>query len=390
MTYMEALECPKCKKTYSPYKPHNLCTCGSPLLVSYNLSLAKKRVKRESFKDRPEHLWRYKELLPVVDEKNIVSLMEGWTPLFDIEKLGSSLGFKDLKMKDESFNPTGTFKARGASVGVSKAKELQLLELAMPTAGNAGGAWAAYSAKADIHIHIAMPLDAPEVTKKEVVISGADLYLVDGLISDAGEMISKAAQSYGWFEVSTLKEPYRIEGKKTMGFELIEQLNWRVPDVILYPCGGGVGIIGIWKAIKEMEEMGFIPRGKRPKMVAVQAEGCAPIVAAYNQKEKRAKFWERAETIAGGIRVPAALGDFLILESIYESGGASVSVSDHEILEAMKQVMCTEGVFISPEGAACVAALKELAERGVISSDDTTVVLNTGTGLKYVDLIEDA
>lgn len=380
------LECPKCKTTFSPVKPHSLCTCGSPLLVQYNLHQYRELDRDEVLIGEESSLWRYENLLPVVDREHRLTLGEGWTPLLEMKRLGSKLDLPHLFVKDEGLNPTGTFKARGAAIGVSRAKELGLKDLCMATAGNAGGAWAAYGARGGIPLHLVMPVDAPEITKIEGVMAGASVYLVQGLLSHAGSIVGKAAKKYGWFDVSTLKEPYRIEGKKTMGYEIVEQLGFRVPDVIIYPCGGGVGLIGIWKALQEMEELGWI-KGERPRMVAVQASGCAPIVKAFQEEKKEALYWEGAETIAGGLRVPQARGDFLILEALYESGGMALSVSDESMREAMSVVMESEGLFFCPEGAATVAAVKRLREDGWLSKEDMTVLLNTGTGLKYPSLV---
>lgn len=381
------LDCPQCGATFSAEKPFSLCVCGSPLLVQYNLKEYKEKKREEIIDTKEASLWRYKQLLPVLKKEHQITLGEGWTPLLEMKRLGSALHLPNLWMKDEGLNPTGTFKARGAAVGISKAKELGLKDLCMATAGNAGGAWATYGARGGMRLHLLMPVDAPDITKKEGVMAGASVYLVHGLLSHAGAIIEKASKKYGWFDVSTLKEPYRIEGKKTMGYEIIEQLGWRIPDVIIYPCGGGVGLIGIWKALREMEELGWIT-GKRPKMVAAQAEGCAPIVKAFQEGKKRAMPWEGAETIAGGLRVPSARGDFLILEALYESGGRALSVSDESIREAMREVMEREGLFLCPEGAATVAAVKRLKDDGWLSKEESITLINTGTGLKTPDLIE--
>lgn len=382
---MHHLECPKCKECYSTDHSINLCKCGSPLLVKVNMVQVKKVLNMPKLVQRCFNLWRYIELLPV-NEENIISLGEGGTPLYKLNNMGKKLELVNLYLKDEGLNPTGTFKARGASVGISKVKELGISEICMPTAGNAGGAWASYAAKAKIKAHIYMPKDAPDLAKKESYLAGAEVKLIDGLISDAGSMSSKASNKYGWFDVATLKEPYRIEGKKTMGFEIAEQMNWEIPDWVIYPAGGGVGLIGIWKAILELEELGWT-NGKRPKMVAVQADGCAPIVRAYNAGEKESVFWENAQTIAGGIRVPKALGDFLVLDAIYKSGGCAIAVSDDDIVDAMKEMAVEEGLFICPEGAANLVALKKLIAENAINNVDKVVLLNTGTGLKYAELI---
>ncbi len=382
MSYFSHLYCPKCSETYEKNRPVNLCKCGGPLLASYNLKSAGE-FKKEDLKGRPENMWRYREMLPVEDPKNIVSLGEGYTPIFSLKRLGEKLGLENLCCKDEGLNPTGSFKARGAAAGISRIRELGIKEIAMPTAGNAGGAWASFGARAGIKAHIAMPADAPEITKTECAVAGASVYLVNGNIADAGKIIGEGAKKYGWFEVSTLKEPYRIEGKKTMGYEILEQMNWDPPDYIFYPTGGGVGIIGIWKAIKEMEELGWIDGKKKPKMVSVQAEGCAPIVRAYERGESFATEWTEPETIAAGIRVPKALGDFLVLEAIRDSGGTAIAVSDGEIKKAMEETARLEGMFICPEGAANVVALEKLVERGWINTQEKVLLLNTGAGIKY-------
>jgi len=387
MSFVRCLECPKCHATYAASEVNNLCRCGSPLLVRYDLERLGQAVKKEDLKGRRADLWRYWEFLPLEREENIVSLGEGFTPIFTAGNLGQEYGFKHLYVKDEGLNPTGTFKARGAATGVSKAKELGIKTIAMPTAGNAGGAWSSYGAKAGMEMVIAMPVDAPDLAKKECVACGARTYLVKGLISDAGKIIAGGVKKYGWFDASTLKEPYRIEGKKTMGLEIAEQFNWELPDAVLYPTGGGVGIIGIWKALQELQAIGWI-KGPLPKMISVQAEGCSPVVRAFEAGKKESEFFEGAQTVAGGIRVPKALGDFLVLEAIYESGGTAVSVSDGEIMAAVKDIARTEGMFICPEGAAAVAGAQKLLAKGFLSPDEKVVVLNTGTGLKYPDLVE--
>jgi threonine synthase len=387
MSFVTFLECPKCHATYDAKEVHNLCRCGSPLLVRYDLESLGNTVKKEDLKGRRADLWRYWEFLPVEKEENIVSLGEGFTPIFSADRLGQELGFKHLYIKDEGLNPTGTFKARGAEVGVSKAKELVIKAIAMPTAGTAGGAWSSFGAKAGMEMIIAMPIDAPDLAKKECVISGAKTYLVKGLISDAGKIIAQGVKKYGWFDASTLKEPYRIEGKKTMGLEIAEQFNWELPDAVLYPTGGGVGIIGIWKALQELQAIGWI-KGPLPKMISVQAEGCSPIVKAFREGKKESEFFEGAQTIAGGIRVPKALGDFLVLEAIYESHGTAVSVTDEEIKKAVEKVARTEGMFICPEGAAAVAGAEKLLASGFFKPEEKVVVLNTGSGLKYPELVE--
>ncbi len=388
MSYYSYLECSKCGKKYSKDEPHNLCECGGPLLVRYDFDEIKKMVDKNIFKTRKKGLFRFKELLPIDDENNIVTLGEGDTPITEARTLGRRIGFENLYIKDEGLNPTGTFKARGAAVGVSKAKELGIKTIAMPTAGNAGGAWSAYSAKAGIKLVVAMPQDAPELAKKEAYIYGAKTYLVKGLISDAGKIISRGVKKHGWFDAATLKEPYRIEGKKTMGIEIAEYFDWEFPDSILYPTGGGVGIIGIWKAFNELRQLGWI-KDKIPKLISVQAEGCNPIVKAFNKKKDVSEFCSGANTIAGGIRVPKALGDFIVLDAIKKSGGTAVQVKDSEILDSINLIARTEGLFICPEGAALVAAVEKLRKSNFLKSNEKIVLLNTGSGLKYPNLVSE-
>jgi threonine synthase len=335
---------------------------------------------------RKANLWRYWELLPVEKEENVVFLGEGMTPLLPLKNLGSTLGINNLYLKDEGLIPTGTFKARGAAVGVSKAKELGIKVLAMPTNGNAGGSWAAYCAKAGIKAVIVMPKDAPIINRKEVAIAGAGLYLVDGLISDAGKIVGRAIAEYGWYDASTLKEPYRIEGKKTMGLEIAEQFDWKVPDVIIYPTGGGVGIIGIYKGLKELQEIGWIGE-KMPRLVSVQSTGCAPVVKAWEERRRESTFWEHSRTIAFGLNVPKALGDFLILDAIYSTNGCALAVEDNEILQSQQMLATHEGIFSCPEGAATLSAAIRLARDGWIKPNERVVLLNTGTGLKYPETV---
>jgi threonine synthase len=384
--YVSHLLCPKCDKTYESEKLIQLCECGSPLLVKYDLSKVQNVFRKEKLKERPPTLWRYRELLPVKDEKNIVCLGEGMTPLLTLKNLGPQVDMPNLYMKDEGIIPTGTFKARGAAVGVSRAKELGVKVLAMPTNGNAGAAWAAYCAPAGIEAVIIMPEDAPPIPRGECAIAGASLYLVKGLISDAGKIVARAVADYGWFDASTLKEPYRIEGKKTMGLELAEQFDWEMPDVILYPTGGGVGIIGIYKSLMELKEMGWVS-GKLPRLVSVQSTGCAPIVKAFEENRTHSEFWENAKTCAFGITVPKALGDFLVLDAIYKTDGCAIAVSDDEILKASAQLAGAEGTFICPEGAATLSAAIKLRKSGWIKSEDRVVLLNTGSGLIYPETV---
>jgi threonine synthase len=344
-------------------------------------------VTRADIAGRAPTLWRYRELLPVREESNVVTMGEGMTPMLPLPSYGAAIGVPNLLMKDEGLIPTGTFKARGAAVGVSRAAELGVKGVAMPTNGNAGAAWAAYAARAGLKSLIAMPVDAPPITRAECVAAGSELYLVDGLIGDAGKLINAAvATRPGYQEVSTLKEPYRLEGKKTMGYEIAEQLGWRMPDVILYPAGGGVGLIGIYKAILEMRELGWID-GDLPRLVAVQADGCAPIVEAFESGALTSTAFPDAHTVAFGITVPKALGDFLVLEAVRATEGTAIAVSDAELLEEQHRLALHEGTFICPEGAACMAAARQLRESGWLRPEDRTVVLNTGMGLKYPETV---
>jgi len=380
--YVTHLQCPKCREKYKSEHLIQLCKCGSPLLVHYDLEKVTAVLSRDKLAGRRTDLWRYSELLPVKNAGNIVSLGEGMTPLLRLENLGSEISLANLYMKDEGILPTGTFKDRGAATGVSRAKELGVNILIMPTNGNAGAAWASYAARAGMRAVIVMPKDAPSINRIEVAITGASLFLVDGTISDAGKIVQRAVETFGWFDASTLKEPYRIEGKKTIGLELAEQSDWIPPDVIIYPTGGGVGLIGIHKAMQELQQIGWIS-GKLPRMVAVQSAGCAPIVRAWNQNKKESTVWENPQTLAFGITVPKALGDFLVLDAIYETNGCAIEVSDDNILAAHAMLASREGRFVCPEGAATLAGALKLAQSGWIKPDDKVVLVNTGTGLKY-------
>ena len=383
---IEKLYCPKCQKEYSADDIHQLCECGSPLLVRYDTEKAKRTLTAAALSGRVNSLWRYREILPVKDDANIVSLGEGMTPIIPLREAGRKAGIPSLLMKDEGVIPTGTFKARGAAVGISKAKELGVKELAMPTNGNAGAAWSVYSARAGIKANIIMPEDAPKITRNECAAAGASLYLVKGLISDCGKIVAASIKEHGWYDASTLKEPYRIEGKKTMGLEIAEQLGFKFPDVVLYPTGGGVGIIGIHKAFTELKEMGLV-KGELPRLVAVQAQGCSPIVRAYKDHKAESVFFENSSTVAFGINVPKALGDFLVLKAVYETDGCAVDVTDDEILKALTELAQTEGTFVCPEGAAIYAAARKLREDGFIKENDRVVLLNTGAGIKYPDTL---
>lgn len=331
-------------------------------------------------------MWRYRELLPVRERGQIVSLGEGYTPLLPAPHLGSVVDLPHLWVKDEGLNPTGTFKARGSACGTSMARALGIEEVALPTAGNAGAAWACYGAAAGVRVHVAMPADAPLTNQVECRLYGADVTLVDGLISDATRVVEAGIRARGWFDVSTLREPYRIEGKKTLGLEIVEQLGWEPPDAIVFPAGGGVGIIGIWRAVGQLREMGWIDRV--PRLVATQAEGCAPIVKAFDEGKDEAEFWEGARTIAAGLRVPKPLGDFLVLRAVRETGGTAVAVSDEEILDAMGALSRTAGIVAAPEGAAALAAAIRLRERGDFGPGDRIVLVNTGSGIKYPGAME--
>ncbi|MFC4950914.1 threonine synthase [Pseudonocardia sp. GCM10023141] len=358
---------------------------GAPLLARYDLERVAGTVSPAQIATRPPDLWRYRELLPVRDPAHVVTLGEGMTPLLALPRHGARLGVPLLRMKDEGLIPTGAFKARGAAVGVSRAAELGVRGIAMPTNGNAGAAWACYAARAGLRSLIAMPVAAPEITRRECVAAGAELYLVDGLIGDAGAMIAKAvADRDGYQDTSTLKEPYRIEGKKTMGYEIVEQLGWRAPDVILYPTGGGVGIIAIHKALLELKELGWL-RGELPRLVAVQAAGCAPIVDAFASGATESTAPADPHTVAFGITVPKALGDFLVLDTVRSTGGTAIAVTDEELLAAQLQLARDEGAWVCPEGAACFAAVGQLRESGWLTGAEDVVVLNTGSGLIYPD-----
>ena len=379
------LECALCGLRHEAQRLHNLCRdCSKPLLVHYDLHKAQRSLTRESLRSRRADLWRYREVLPVEDEENIVSLGEGWTPLLSANRLGELVGVADLYIKDESQNPTQSFKARGMTTAISMAKELGVTKLAVPSAGNAAGALAAYSAKAGLECFIFMPRDTPRANVVECEQMGAHVTLMDGLITDCGAEVGRRKESEGWFDVSTLKEPYRVEGKKTLGYELAEQLDWELPDVIIYPTGGGTGLIGMWKAFQEMEQMGWIG-AKRPRMVTVQAAGCAPIVRAFEEGKRFADEFPNAATTASGLRVPKAVGDFLILDALRDSGGSAVAVTDEELIAATREIGSSEGVFCAPEGAACLPALRKLKERGLIDKSDRVVLFNTGAGVKYLE-----
>jgi threonine synthase len=381
-TFVTHLECSMTGERYPADELHNLSRAGKPLLVRYDLAGVKKSLSREALAQRPRDLWRYRELLPVRRIEDIVSLGEAVTPIVAMPKLAKMLATTEILVKDESRLPTGSFKARGLALAVSMAKALGVAHMAMPTNGNAGAALAAYASRAGIKTTVFCPQDTPEVNVREIALQGATVYRVNGLIDDCGKIVTQGQAKVGWFDTSTLKEPYRIEGKKTMGLELAEQLGWELPDVVLYPTGGGTGLIGMWKAFAELEAIGFIGK-KRPRMVAVQAAGCAPIVRAYDAGAEHAPRWEDAQTMAAGIRVPQAIGDFLVLRAVRESAGFAMAVADAAISAAIDEVARAEGLLLCPEGAATYAALKQGIADGRIRRDERALLFNCATGLKY-------
>jgi threonine synthase len=384
--FLTHLECSACGLRHDGSRLQNLClSCGKPLFAIVDLAAASRTLKRETLATREKSLWRYREVLPLPGDAQPVSLGEGGTPLLRAQKFGGNI---DLWIKDESINPTQSFKARGMSVAVSMAKHLGATKLAVPSAGNAGGALAAYAARAGLEAHIFMPRDTPRANIVECRELGAHVTLINGLITDCGAEIARRKTKEGWFDVSTLKEPYRVEGKKTLGYELAEQFNWELPDLILYPTGGGTGLIGMWKAFDEMQALGWIGT-KRPRMFAVQATGCAPIVCAFEAGEKSAGEFPNAHTIASGLRVPKAIGDFLILNILRQSNGGAIAVADKEMIRITREVGSNEGLFVAPEAAACLAALKSLRSAGKIHSGERMLILNTGSGIKYLDCYQD-
>ena len=383
------LECANCRLRHEAGVIQNLCVeCGKPLLVRYDLEAAAQTLTKNSLSERESSLWRHREVLPVQDWNNTVSFGEGWTPLLGAQRLADTLPIKlNLYVKDEGQNPTQSFKARGMTTAISMAKELGVKKVAVPSAGNAAGALAAYAARAGMEAYIFMPSDTPRANIVECQQTGANVTLVDGLITDCGKIVAERKEAEGWFDVSTLKEPYRVEGKKTMGYELGEQLSWELPDVILYPTGGGTGLIGMWKAFDEMQQMGWIG-DKRPRMISVQSSGCAPIVRAFENGERFAAEFENAATVASGLRVPKAIGDFLILDALRESNGTAVAVSDEELIKAVGEIGALTGIFCAPEGAACLPALRKLVEQDLVKEGETVVIFNTGSGVKYLEAFE--
>ncbi len=377
MAAISYFECSRCGEHFSADVARNVClTDGGPLYVRYDLAAIRQNTSRDSVADGPASMWRYGAILPDAEP---VTLGEGMTPML------RSLKYKNLLIKDEGLNPTGSFKARGMSAALTMARHYGIKKLAAPSAGNAGGALACYAAAAGLEAYVFMPKDVPFANRIEVEASGAHLTLVDGLISDCGRMVAERKDAEGWFDVSTLKEPFRVEGKKTMGYEVAEQLGWRLPDAILYPTGGGVGLIGMWKAFEEMEQLGWIPDGKRPKMICVQANGCAPIIKALQEDKPTSEMWQNAHTLAAGLRVPKAYGDFIILDIVRRSGGTAVAVGDDEIMAAVKRMASDEGIFAAPEGAAALAAYEALLNQGFLKVSDEVVLFNTGSGYKYLD-----
>ena len=389
MSYFTHLDCSSgCGAgPFDPRERHFLCpSCGLPLLARYDLKAAR-AWKKESLAGREPNMWRYREMMPLLPGDVPITLGEGFTPLLHAKRLGGSLGLERLFIKDESLNPTNSFKARGQSAAVTRAKALGATTIALPSAGNAGNAAAAYSAAAGLKCEVFLPRDAKQPFIDECRLYGAHVTLVDGLITDAGKLAAETGKPLGWYDVSTMKEPYRVEGKKTMGYELAEQFGWTLPDWIIYPTGGGTGLIGMWKAFAEMEAIGWLSSGQRPKMVTVQAEGCAPIVRAFEQGAERAATWENAHTVADGLRVPRAIGDFLILKAIRESGGTAVAVSDAAMVQDMLAIGSLEGVSAAPEGGAALSAIRHLVTNGRIKPHETVVLFNTGGAMKYFDVL---
>jgi threonine synthase len=388
VSYFSYLECsvPCGAPRLNPRERHHLCQCGAPLLARYDLAAARSWA-RASLAGRTPTLWRYREMMPVFDGEEPVTLGEGFTPLVHARRLGAATGLDHLYVKDESLNPTNSFKARGQSAAVTRAKYLGATTLSVPSAGNAGNALAAYAACAGLHAEVFLPKDVKPPFERECRLYGAEVTLVDGLITDAGRIAAERGAPLGWYDVSTLKEPYRIEGKKTMAYELAEQLGWKWPDWIIYPTGGGTGMVGMWKAFEELEQIGWMPRTRRPRMVSVQADGCAPIVRAFQQGAEKAAMWEHAATVADGLRVPRAIGDFLILRAIRESGGTALSVPDQEMVDGMIEIGSAEGISAAPEGGAALAAIRRLVGNGTIRSSETVVLFNTGGALKYLDVL---
>ncbi|HTB84078.1 MAG TPA: threonine synthase [Candidatus Sulfotelmatobacter sp.] len=390
MNFVTHLECANCGEQYDAGRPHGLCVkCQRPLWVKYNLAAVGKNFSKKDLAGRASSLWRYRELLPVMDPAKIVSLAETMTPLVAVNRIAGQMGVKNLLVKDESRLPTGSFKARGMAMAVTMANEFGIRRLAAPTAGNAGGAMAAYAARAGMEAYVFMPQDTPVINAKECWLAGAKTFYVNGLINDCGRIVGEGKTKKGWFDLSTLKEPYRIEGKKTMGLELAEQLDWELPDVILYPTGGGTGLIGMWKAFAELEQLGWLVSSRKPRMISCQSDGCAPIATAFAKGERFAVKFENAATIASGVRVPVAVGDFMILDAVRASGGTAVAVPENTIAPWMKKSISLEGLAICPETAVCFSALEMLLARGEIKPDERIVVFNTGAAQKYPEAVKE-
>ena len=385
--YLSHLECSKTGKTYNASLIHNLSEAGAPLLARYDMDRAKKTLKPENLSNRRRDMWRYHEMMPQRDAEQLITLGEGGTPLRHARRFSEAYGLDQVYIKDESVNPTGSFKARGLSAAVNAALERGVKAFAIPTAGNAGGALAAYAALAGVSAHVFMPKDTPAAFRIECESAGAEVVLVDGLISDCGKQVAALKESKGWFDVSTLKEPYRLEGKKTMGYELFEQFSGSLPDTIFYPTGGGTGLIGMWKAFDEMEQLGWIG-SQRPRMISVQAAGCAPVVKAWKDGAEKAEFWEGAHTCASGLRVPGAVGDFLMLRAIRESNGSAIAVTDDEMMHYSNEIARLTGIFPAPEGGAVLAAMLKMKETGDIAKDERVALFNTGSGYKYLEAFQ--
>lgn len=384
-SFLEDLTCTTCKQSYSADQIQTFCTeCNAPLLANYHLDTLRGKLDRDELSYRQKGMWRWSELLPVNEQSNIVSLGEGDTPLIHLRNIGKALGLTDLYIKEEGMNPTGSFKARGLSVAVSKAKELSIKKIVLPSAGNAGGALAAYAASAGINTRIYMPKSSPTANIIEARMTGAEVNLVNGTITEAGKFAQEIADQEGWFNMATFKEPYRVEGKKIMGYEIAERFSWKLPDVIIYPTGGGTGLVGMWKAFMEIEALGWLASDNRPKMVSVQASGCAPIVKAFESSKSASDCWEDAHTVATGLCVPHSFADKIILKYLRDSNGAAISVTDDEILIARQLLGREEGIFSCPEGAATLAALTKLIEQGLINREEKIILFNTGSGLKYI------
>ena len=390
MSFVTRLECAHCGQQYDATQIHNLCTsCQRPLWVRYDLEALKKAFSKKTLFGRPPTIWRYLEMLPIRDVTNIVSLVETITPILETKRLAAEFSVRNLFVKDESRLPTGSFKARGMALAISRAKELGITRVACPTAGNAGGAMAAYAARAGMEAYVFMPEDTPSINQKECFLAGAKTFLVNGLITDCGRIVGEGKKIMDWFDVSTLKEPYRIEGKKTMGLELAEQFDWELPDVILYPTGGGTGLIGMWKAFGELEAMGWLKSSRKPRMISCQSDGCAPIATAFAKGERFAKKFDNAVTIASGIRVPAAVGDFMILDAVRESGGVALATPEADIPKWMRLASTREGIALCPETAVCLGALEVLLQRGAIKRDERILIFNTGAAQKYPEAIQE-